>query len=184
MCTQCRAVARPAASAPPPHGVDCWSAPFAYEGAVRELVARAKYRGERHVLGWLADVAVAHRGEWDAAPVDAVTWVPTAAQRRRERGFDHGAILARRVARRLGVPLMGCLVRLDRGMQTARPLHERRSGPQLEAAGCPGVRMLVVDDVATTGASLTAAARVLRRSGSAAVEALTVARTPLPAMRR
>lgn len=79
---------------------------------------------------------------------------------------------------------MGCLVRLDRGMQTARPLHERRSGPLLEAAGRPGVRMLVVDDVATTGASLTAAARVLRRSGSAAVEALTVARTPLPAMRR
>jgi predicted amidophosphoribosyltransferase len=181
VCARCAAALAPAPAAPPPFGVDDWAAAFAYEGVARELVARLKYRNARAALAWLAAATA------DAATVldvhaAVVTWVPTTPQRRRRRGFDHAELLAREAALRLGRPGTGLLRRLPGPPQTGRARSERRSGPHFlpRSASLAPVSILLVDDVSTTGASLSAAASTLRAMGARYVRSATIARTPGP----
>jgi predicted amidophosphoribosyltransferase len=177
VCDTCAATLRPAVPAHPPAGVDDWAAPFAYEGVARELVARVKYRGMHAVVGWLADAMAPLVG----LPVaSVVTWVPTTPGRRRERGFDHAELLARAVGRRLARPAPRLLERGVGIPQTGLSGAARRRGPRVTARRIPPAHVLLVDDVATTGASLSAAAGALRRAGAVRVVALTAARTPPP----
>jgi predicted amidophosphoribosyltransferase len=168
---------RPAPNAPPPPGIEWWAAPYAYEGTARELVARAKYRNGRAALSWLSEAMARACRERD---VDVVVPVPGSEARRRANGFDHGVLLARDVAHRVGVPMRDVLRRDDRPAQTGADRRTRRAGPGLHVRVPVAGRVLVVDDVATTGATLTAAARVLRASGAACVAAVTATRTPGP----
>jgi ComF family protein len=180
VCAQCAAAMRAAPPAAPSPGVAWSTAAFAYEGVARELVARVKYRNERIAVRWLgarlADCCV-------HAPfaIDGVTWVPASASRRAAQGVDHGALLARAVAAGIGQNAVQLLTRDDGPPQTGRAAAERRAGPRLSGAGSvAGHNVLVVDDVVTTGATLTTAARVLRALGACEVLAATVARTPRP----
>jgi predicted amidophosphoribosyltransferase len=160
-----------------PPGLDRLVVAFAYEGVARELVARVKYRNARAAVAWLADAMVERLGR--EPPVDVVTWAPTTPARRRARGFDHAELLARAVGRRRGIPVRGLLTREPGPVQTGARRAERRCGPQLRARPAVGGRsVLLVDDVVTTGATLTAAAGALRRSGAPAVLGLVAARTP------
>ena len=152
---------------------------FAYSAVARELVARVKYRNHRAVLPFLA-VAIAREVRRASFTFDAVTWVPASRARRDARGYDHGALLARAVARQLRMPCGALLTRGPGDAQTGRTLRERREGPRLRAAPRTPARVLVVDDVATTGATLQAAARALRVAGAHVVVAATAARTPPP----
>jgi predicted amidophosphoribosyltransferase len=177
LCGPCRTTLRAAPDAPPPAGIEWWVAPFAYEGVARELVARAKYRNARAAIPWLADAIVDLCRARCA--LDVVTWVPASRARRRSQGVDHGAVLGRAVARRLGVPSHRLLVRAAGAPQTGASLAVRRRGPDVRAIRAIAAQtVLVVDDVATTGASLTAAARVLRGAGVQRVVAATATRTP------
>jgi ComF family protein len=183
LCPRCLAAARPPAPAhppPPPPPLDWWVAAFAYDGAVREALARAKYRNSRSALPVLAAAVVRQlRQQPEAHRIEVVTWPPTTTVRRRRRGFDQAEHLARAVGRGLGVPVRPYLVRRAGVSQTGRSAAERRRGLEFEAApAAAGRRVLVIDDVATTGATLAAAARALRSAGGAWVGAATVARTP------
>jgi predicted amidophosphoribosyltransferase len=183
LCARCAERLAPARSAPPPPGVDAWWAAFAYEGVAREVVARVKYRGARAAVPWLARAMVATLPAPFLAvlAVDAVTWAPTTRDRRRSRGFDAGELLARAVARHLRVRCLGLLDRRPGPPQTGRSGADRRQGPTYVLRRPAPSSVLVVDDVATTGATLAAAARVLRAGGAQYVTALTAARTPPPA---
>ena len=176
-CPPCRAALRPAPAMPSPPGLASCCALVAYEGVGRELVARLKYRNARCVVPWLASgmAALASRRE-----ADVVTWVPTTAERRRDRGFDQGRVLAAAVARRLRLPCRPLLRRMAGPPQTGRSRAERLAGPELRRRGRRPVpdRVIVVDDVVTTGATLAVAARVLRASGAEEVHAVVAARRP------
>ena len=184
LCPPCSAGLAPAPAAAPPAGVDWWVSAFAYEGALRELVARAKYRGARAGWAWLPGaVAAVVADAGDAGALQAVTWPPTTAVRRRRRGWDPAEWLARGVARELSLPASPLLRRRPGPAQTGRDRRSRAEhGPAFSAQPFrPGACVLVVDDVATTGATLSAAAAALRERGAGVVAAATAARTPHPA---
>jgi predicted amidophosphoribosyltransferase len=150
----------------------------------REVVARVKYRGARAALPWLTGAIVETLTPVSAvACVDIVTWAPTSRERRRRRGFDPAELLARAVARRLGVRCAGLLERAPGPPQTGRAGADRRRGPSYSTRRPVPPIVLVVDDVATTGATLTAASVALRRGGARVVLAVTAARTPPPRTR-
>jgi predicted amidophosphoribosyltransferase len=182
VCDACARTLRAPPALPPPAGVDGWFAPFAYEGVARELVARVKYWRTRATVPWLA----AHMASLLVAAgadvaVDVATWTPTTSSRRHARGFDHAEVLARAVARELGLRARPTLRRRPGPPQTGRPAAARRAGPHFDARhGALPARVLLVDDVATTGATIAAAADALRRAGVTSVVAVTAARTPRP----
>lgn len=183
-CRSCHAELRPPAPEPPPPGLVGLVTLLRYDGPARPLLARIKYRGQRQALGWLAR-ALALRVRALAGPVDAVTWAPTTRAHRRARGFDQAELLARAVARELGVAPVDLLRRQPGPPQTGRSAIERRgAGPRFTLARRPppGARVLVVDDIVTTGATLRAAVGVLAAAGARTVPA-ALARTPAPRSR-
>lgn len=179
-CPACHAQLRPAPPEPDPPGLEGLIVLLRYDGAARELIARLKYRNRRLALGWLAS-GLAARAVQVGVVVDAVTWAPTTAAHRRQRGFDHGELVARAVAQTLGLPVRGLLRRQAGPAQTGRPADDRRAAPPRFTPihrFAAGTRLLVVDDVVTTGATLRSAASALRASGAFVVPA-ALARTPL-----
>jgi predicted amidophosphoribosyltransferase len=148
----------------------------AYDGAGVALVAALKFRGERGVARWAASALVASPA---LADLDVATWLPTTRARRRQRGVDQAEVLARAIGRAGGVPVRSLLRRLPGPAQAGRSAVERRAGPAFDAVAlAPGARVLLVDDVVTTGASASAAARALRSAGARGVVVACLARTP------
>jgi predicted amidophosphoribosyltransferase len=155
-----------------------------YEGDIRRRVVDMKYGGRRSFARELArQLADAVRDDVKRTGVDGtidvVTWAPTSSSRRRRRGFDQAAVIARHVARELGVPCQRLLVRESRAAQTGRSRVARLAGPRFRALRTRRPRrVLVVDDVVTTGATLRAAAHALTASGWGDVTLAAVASTP------
>ena len=107
--------------------------------------------------------------------VDVVTWAPTTVSRRRARGYDQAELLARSAARHLGAAVFGTLRRHPGRPQTGAGRLDRLLGPSFEPIRPLHGRVVVVDDVWTTGATLAAAARSLRDAGAHRVSGLTIA---------
>jgi predicted amidophosphoribosyltransferase len=175
-CASCVAAMDAAPPVPIPVGLDECAALLAYEGPARAVVTQLKYRNARAVADWLA---LGMAALLPAHPLDVVCWAPTTELRRRARGFDHAELLARRLGEQAGVPVRSLLARLPGPPQTGRTLLERREGPQfLASTDVSGLVVAVVDDVVTTGATLSAAARALRAGHVGAVVGAAAAHPP------
>lgn len=169
-CETCEALLEPAS-------MD--GAVFEYGGPVADAIHRFKYRGRSELGSSLGALMGQAAGRW-RGDVDAVVPVPLHWRRRRWRGYDQAALLARPVAKSLGVPA------LLRGLRRIRhtpsqvdlPHHERRrnvAGAFAERRLCGVGRVLLVDDVRTTGATLEAAASALRAARVSEVRTLALA---------
>lgn len=157
-----------------PLGLDGCAAIMGYDEVTRALLTSLKNRNRRDVVAWLADTVV--RIVPVPRPGTVVTWAPTARSRARRRGFDQSELLARALARRWRLPCRGLLLRQAGPPQAGRSALERGRNPKFSALRAVPPAVLLVDDVATTGATLTAAARALRSGGAAAVTAVVAAR--------
>jgi predicted amidophosphoribosyltransferase len=177
ICTRC---SRTLAAAPPilsggPQGLDrAWSS-ASHDGVARSLVGALKFRRLLPVADLMAD-----RIHW-LAPGHllggTVVPVPSAPPRLRSRGFDPAGELAAALAAKLGTDLSPCLTRRGLGHQVGHGRAERiRRPPQIEPIADSPRSVLLVDDVLTTGATLTSCAMALREAGAKRIVALTFTR--------
>ena len=183
LCRHCAAclgrAAEPATPGPAPLRLTC--APYAYAWPLEHLVHALKYRGQlatARVLGTLLADWIAERGLQHEA--DVMVPVPLHPARHAERGFNQSAEIARQLGRRLRVPVVeSAAVRLrPTPPQVGLHLGERRHNlaGAFDARDVAGLRIAIIDDVTTTGATLQELAHALRRAGALAVDAWCVAR--------
>jgi len=155
-----------------------------YEGSVRETVHRLKYRGHTMLAGPLGKL-MADRGRvlLPADGCDLIVPVPLHVRRLRERGYNQSALLARSIGSRWGVRVDSVSLCKTRWTppQTALTVSARRVNLRgaFSWRGAPlrGARVVLVDDVATSGSTMNECARVLKQAGAARVDVLTLART-------
>jgi len=162
-----------------------------YQDAVVRAILLLKFEQIEPLGAWFADqLAEVLRVEGERLAGDVVVPVPLHRERERERGYNQAALLSKPLARRLRLPHKAALLMRIR----ARPdkqvlsLEERWESVRGAFATRPGIqvdnlRVLLVDDVLTTGATLDACSRALREAGAKSVIGLTVARAvrnPLP----
>lgn len=152
-----------------------------FDGVARHAVLGLKFRNRRGVARQLAALMVRRLLPEHSArrAVDIVTWAPTSSARIAERGFDQAELLARAVARELGLPCRRLLYRTHGGPQAGRNRAARLGAPSFRArTSRRGLRVLLVDDVVTTGATLAAARQSLLAAGIADVQCIAAAATP------
>ena len=160
-------------------------AAYRAQGEVRELIHEFKYNGHFHHLPqlavWLKDGFDRFYKD-DLTPWDALVPVPLYPLRKRERGFNQAEELARTLGKRVGLPVMNVLKRVKKTEAQAKLRRSERLRNQMNAFelksefDLQGKKLLIIDDVFTTGATVNACAQILKQAGASSLSALTVAR--------
>jgi predicted amidophosphoribosyltransferase len=160
----------------PPPPVTSVRAAFLFEGPARRAVHRLKFAGWRDVARALSAAVAACP---DLPEADVITWVPLARRRLAERGYDQARALAVGLAGALGLPAVKLLRRrVATGPQARRTAEQRREALRgaFVAIRRPPERVLLVDDVLTTGATVAACAQALVEGGGRDVLVAAAAR--------
>ena len=174
LCSRCR-------EAPPP-GLEGIRAPYLMDGTVRDCIHRLKYQDFRalgRVLGGLLGAYVTDL----SLPASVLVPVPLHPRRLRARGYNQAALLAREMGRQIGIPVAERAVHRSRAappQATSSNLEERRRNVEgsftVGDGSLAGSAVLLVDDVCTTGSTLSACAAALKAAGVSSVWAAAVAR--------
>ena len=159
------------------------SAAFSYQGVARDLVWKLKFGRVQSAADNMA-AAMAKRYGANIAPNVLIVPVPTAAKRVRGRGYDQAVLLAQAFAKHTGCQYASLLLRVGSQEQIGAGKTQRRD--QLrgvihvkDASKVAGARILLIDDVMTTGATLEAAAAALGQAGAKIVGSLVFARAEM-----
>ena len=162
-------------------GLRCAS-PLWYEGDVRQGLLRFKFRGARTAAGPMGMLLAESAAEAFPGEFDTVTWVPVSKKRRRKRGFDQAELLARSACKYWDTKPIRLLNKVvDNPAQSGiRDDSGRRANvlgvyDPVDEALIRDHRILLVDDICTTGSTLGECARVLLDAGAADVVCVTVA---------
>ena len=148
------------------------TAVWMYEGNVRRSIHRYKFNGARHYADAYGRL-LAMRILRDLPQADVITWVPISRQRLRKRGYDQVELLAKAVGTELGIPTEKLLEKFrdNRANSGLKTPAERRANvlgvyKVPEGADIRGKRVLLLDDIVTTGATASECARVLLTAGA------------------
>ena len=170
-----------------PDGLRC-AAPLWYEGLAREGLHRFKFQGMSSAAGPLGELVARCAAEQFSGEFDTVTWVPVSRRRLRQRGYDQARLLAERACRLWDTAPEQLLCKTvhnpaQSGLKDAgaRRDNVRNVYVPADPARIRERRVLLVDDICTTGATLSACARVLREAGAADVVCAAAALTRLRA---
>ncbi len=154
-----------------------------YTAELSQLVQALKFKGRRNLVGLIAPLLTRTFFEnWGREEFDMIVPVPLHSRRRRERGYNQSELLARSLARRLALPCEPALIRTRPTLpqvgltDSQRQENVRNAFECRDAAQISKRRILLVDDVMTTGATVSSAARTLMERGALRVSVLTVAR--------
>ena len=154
-----------------PH-IAALTAVWMYEGNVRRSIHRYKFNGVRHYAAPYGRL-MAMRIQRDLPTADVITWVPVSGKRLRKRGYDQVQLLAQAVSAELGIPTEAYLekIRDNRANSSLKTPAERRANVLgvYRAVGLDhlrGKRVLLLDDIVTTGATASECARVLLTAGA------------------
>ncbi len=151
-----------------------------YSGALSEAIHLLKFRGIRRLAGPLGALLT----ELALPDIDAVVPVPVTAKTLRERGFNQALLLSRALSKRLGLPiLMDILYKKKEtppqiGLGAKERLANLRDAFEVRKR-LKGLRLLLLDDVMTTGATVRECSRMLLKAGASEVVVVTLARSPL-----
>lgn len=156
-------------------GLSVWSAYDYNESGVGRYIQAWKYRGVQHFLhSWLAMIP------WPDCEADIVIAVPLHKRKLLERGFNQAELIASALAVRFGLPISKAHRRRFTKPQALCDGEERRRNVKrafaVEAASIAGKRVVLVDDVVTTGSTLQELAAVLRAAGARDIRAICLAR--------
>lgn len=164
----------------------CWAAD--YTGVLRRGMQNFKFRGRRQGTAFFGEMLVcALRKSKIPDNADAVTYVPMPPRRERRRGYNQAKLLADYIAKAFDLPLRENIL-CRRGRATAHTAGGRQERLDLAAESYhtgqdrlpEGERILLVDDIITTGATMARCAALLRQQGAGQVWAAAPLRTPIP----
>lgn len=157
-----------------------------YTAELARLIQELKFHGKSNLVKLLAPLLTAVFFEsWRRDDFDLIVPVPLHAKRRRERGYNQSELLAKALARQVAIPFHAGLIRVRPTLPQVGLSHSERTENVRKAFRCARTlpvskqRILLIDDVMTTGATVASAARALLDGGALRVAVLTVARTGL-----
>lgn len=157
-------------------------APLRYEGKAREALLRFKFRGGRSAAAGFGALVARAAAEHLSGEFDLVTYVPVSQKRLRERGYDQACLIAREAAALWETEPETLLRKVfDNPPQSGLRSREERRGNVLgvyeavQPEKIRGARILLIDDIFTTGATMGECCRVLRDAGAASVVCAAVA---------
>lgn len=160
--------------------IDSWYTLWNYREDVRESIHRYKFSGRQNYAGCYGQLLA--RNLPDDAEWDVITWVPVSRRRSASRGYDQGKLLAQALSRELEIPERKLLWKIRNTVpQSSLQGEASRRANIIGAYICKnesevsGKRILIVDDVLTTGATACECAKVLRIAGAESVSLATVA---------
>ena len=160
---------------------DACLSPLWYRDGVRQGIHRYKFQhGQNHARLFGTLMAQCLLDHWKE-PVDLITWVPLSRKRLRQRGYDQAQLLALRVGEVTGLPVQSTLTKVrNTATQSRLSQTDSRMANVRNAYLCPDTlldkRIVLVDDVVTSGATLSVCAACLQAAGAQSVVALTLAR--------
>ena len=165
-----------------PQFLDSFAAVWYYEGSVRKSLLRFKFRGARSYAGCYGRQLAMVLSKKDPEGYDLLTWVPVSALRKLRRGYDQVELIANVVGRELGMEPMPTLkkIRHNRPQSRIADAAKRRANVLgvyrvVDPEVVSGKRVLLLDDILTTGAAMSEAARMLKTAGAKEVHSAAVA---------
>ena len=164
--------------------VDKCVTPLYYKDKVRDSIHRYKFSGcSAYFARYGAIMADCVENNLDCGGIDVISWIPLSRKRQHRRGYNQSELIAREIGRLVGLPCAATLKKIKNnkpqsGTRDAKQRSENVAGVYqvIDGVDIKGKYILLVDDVVTTGSTLSEAARMLKKAGAKAVYCAALAR--------